>query len=97
MLFEFLTNLGWANVAPVGLALYARSAPKVIASTIIGVFYLQVFISNMLVGWLGGFLERMTAANFWLLHAGLTAGAALILLAVRGPVGRALAPAPAPV
>ena len=94
VLFEVLTNLGWANVAPVGLALYARSAPKAIASTIIGVFYLQVFLSNMLVGWLGGFLERMTAANFWLLHAGLTAGAAIVLLAIRGPVSRALAPMP---
>jgi len=94
VLFELLTNIGWANVAPVGLALYARSAPKAIASTIIGLFYLQVFLSNMMVGWLGGFLERMTAANFWMLHAGLTAGAALILLAIRGPVGRALAPAP---
>lgn len=92
--FEILTNLGWANLAPVGLSLYARSAPKAIAATIIGVFYLHIFVSNMLVGWIGGFLERMTAVNFWLLHAGVTAGAALILLAVRGPVGRALAPKP---
>lgn len=92
--FEILTNLGWANFQPVGMSLYARSAPKAIAYTVIGIFYIQIFLSNMLVGWLGEFLERMTAANFWLLHAGLTAGAALILLACRGPVSRALAPPP---
>jgi POT family proton-dependent oligopeptide transporter len=92
VVFEILTNLGWANLAPVGLALYSRSAPKSIVATVIGVFYLQVFLSNMLVGWLGGLLERMTGADFWLLHAAITAVAALILLGVRGPVSRALAP-----
>ena len=96
VVFEVFTNLGWVNVAPVCLSLYARSAPKPIAATIVGVFYLQLFMSNMLVGWLGGFLDRMSGANFWMLHAALTAGAALILLAVRRPVGRALAPNSSP-
>jgi POT family proton-dependent oligopeptide transporter len=92
VIFEFLTNLGWVNVAPVGLSLYARCAPKPVAATIIGVFYLQVFMSNMLVGWLGGFLERMSGVNFWLMHAAITAGAALVLLTLHGPTGRALEP-----
>ena len=92
VLFNALNELGWANVGPIGLSLYARVAPRAIAATIIGVFYLNVFLSNMMVGWIGGFLEKMSGVNFWLLHAGLTAGAALVLLAFRGSVGRALAP-----
>ena len=35
------------------------------------------------VGWLGGLLEKMPATSFWLLHAGLIAAAAVILLVVR--------------
>ena len=89
LIFELVVNIGWANVSPVSLALYARLAPKGASSTIIGVFYLQFFLSNMLAGWLGGWLEKMSAVNFWLLHAALAGSAALILLLVRGPVGRA--------
>ena len=89
LIFELVVNMGWANVAPVSLALYARLAPKGASSTIIGVFYLQFFLSNMLAGWLGGLLEKMSAVNFWLLHAALAGGAALVLLLVRGPFGRA--------
>ena len=55
----------------------------------------MVFIGNLLVGWLGGLLERMPATNFWLMHAGLIAAAALVLLVLRGAMGRVLAPAAA--
>jgi proton-dependent oligopeptide transporter, POT family len=92
VVFEMFVNLGWANLAPVGIGLFARAAPKATGGTLIGAFYVHVFLSNMMVGWLGGRLETMSGANFWLLHAGLTAVAALILLLVRGPVGRILAP-----
>ena len=92
--FEFVLNLGFANVAPIALGLYSRLAPRPIASTILGVFYLQIFFGNVLVGWLGGFLEKMSGQNFWLLHAAVAGGAALILVLVRAPVARWLAPAP---
>ncbi len=51
--FELLNSLGFANVFPVGLALYARAAPKSVAGTIMGVYYLHLFMANNLVGWLG--------------------------------------------
>ena len=58
----------------------------------IGVYYLHLFAANMTVGWLGGLLEKMPGAHFWLLHAGLVAVGAAGLLAVRSFAGRILAP-----
>jgi len=91
--FEILNDLGFANVFPVGLALYSRASPKGTAGIMIPLYYLHLFMGNMLVGRLGGFLERMPATSFWLMHAGLMAGAVALFLAVRFSVGRALSPA----
>jgi len=93
LLFELLNGLAWANVFPVGMALYARASPKTLAGAMIGVYYLHLFISNNLVGWLGGLLERVTGVEFWLLHATLVGSAALLMLAVWFLFGRVLAPA----
>src|SRR5712692_3885097 len=67
--FHVLNSAGFANVFPVSLALYARVAPAALSATIIGVYYLAFFAGNNLVGWIGGFLEKMPATQFWLLHA----------------------------
>ena len=56
---------------PVGLALYSRAAPRSIGGLMIGVYYLHLFLANMAVGRLGGFLETLGGTSFWLLHAGL--------------------------
>ena len=91
MAFEVLNGLAWANVFPVGLALYARASPKSVAGTMIGVYYLHLFFSNNLVGWLGGLLERLSGVQFWLLHAALVGAAALFMVVVWGSFGRLLA------
>ncbi|MEA3061639.1 MAG: proton-dependent oligopeptide transporter, family [Sphingomonadales bacterium] len=90
--FHVINDIGFANVFPVGIALFSRAAPRAIGGMMIGVYYLHLFACNMLVGWLGGLLEKMPAANFWLLHAGLVAAAAVGLLLVRSRAGRILAP-----
>ncbi len=90
--FHVLNSIGFANIFPVALALYARAAPAAVAATIIGIYYLHLFAANALVGWIGGFLERMPAMQFWLLHAGLALGAGLVFLIVRKVAGRVLAP-----
>jgi proton-dependent oligopeptide transporter, POT family len=93
VLFELLNDLGFANVLPIGLALYSRAAPKGITGLMIGVYYIHLFIGNMLVGKLGGLLDQMPGTSFWLLHTGLMTVSAAILLTVRVVAGRALAPA----
>jgi POT family proton-dependent oligopeptide transporter len=92
VLFQVVNDLGFANVVPIGLALYSRAAPKGLAGMMIGVYYIQLFMGNMLVGKLGGLLDQMPGTSFWLLHAGLMTGAAVVLLAVRVMAGKALAP-----
>ena len=90
--FHILNSAGFANVFPVSLALYARVAPSSLSATIIGVYYLAFFLGNNLVGVIGGFLEKMPATQFWLLHAGL-AGIAGITFVLAGKLfGHLLAP-----
>lgn len=86
--FHVLNSAGFANIFPVSLALYARAAPKAMAATIIGIFYLHLFAANNLVGYLGGLLEKMPATQFWLMHAGLALASGLVFLAVKLRFGR---------
>ena len=78
--FHLVNDLGYALLYPVGLALYSRAAPRSIAGLMIGVFYLHLFLGNMAVGRLGGFLEPLGGTSFWLVHSGLMAVGCGILL-----------------
>jgi POT family proton-dependent oligopeptide transporter len=90
--FHVLNSAGFANIFPVSLALYARVAPPTLSATIIGIYYLAFFAGNNLVGVIGGFLGKMPATQFWLLHAGL-AGVAGVTFFLAGKLfGHLLAP-----
>ncbi len=91
--FEIVNDFAFANIFPIGLALYSRAAPKRLAGLLVGVFYLHLFAANFGVGWLGGLFEKMPATAFWGLHAAIIAVAAGILMLVRFTAGRSLAPA----
>lgn len=90
--FHILNDIGFANVFPVGLALYTRASPKGYAGIMVPVYYLSLFAGNIFVGWLAGRLNTMPAPTFWLMHAGLIGGAGVALLAIRLAFGRSLAP-----
>ena len=90
--FHVLNSAGFANVFPVSLALYARVAPAALSATIIGVYYLAFFAGNNLVGWIGGFLEKMPATQFWMLHAVLAGIAGITFLLAGKLFGHLLAP-----
>jgi POT family proton-dependent oligopeptide transporter len=90
--FHVLNSAGFANVFPVSLALYARVAPAALSATIIGIYYLAFFAGNNLVGWIGGFLEKMPATQFWLLHAALAGIAGVTFLLAGRLFGHLLAP-----
>ncbi|HEY8571216.1 peptide MFS transporter [Phenylobacterium sp.] len=88
-LFHLLNDIGFANVLPVGLALYARSSPRAIAGTVVGIYYLHLFAGNLLVGnVLGARLETMTGTAFWLMHAVLVGGACIAILVIKALFGR---------
>ena len=90
--FHVLNSAGFANVFPVSLALYARVAPPALSATIIGIYYLAFFAANNLVGWIGGFLEKIVATQFWLLHAALAAIAGITFFLAGRIFGHLLAP-----
>ncbi|MBA3883242.1 MAG: hypothetical protein H0X73_11120 [Chthoniobacterales bacterium] len=49
-----------------------------INATVIGLYYLAYFAANIMVGWVGGFYEKWSTTNFWLLHAAFAALEALL-------------------
>jgi POT family proton-dependent oligopeptide transporter len=90
--FHVLNSIGFANIFPVSLALYARVAPAALSATIIGIYYLAFFAANNLVGTIGGLLEKMPATQFWLLHSALCGTAGIIFLLAGHFFGHLLAP-----
>ncbi|HVZ90084.1 MAG TPA: oligopeptide:H+ symporter [Rhizomicrobium sp.] len=90
--FHIVNDLGFSNVLPVGLALYSRAAPKGLGGVMIAVYYLHLFIGNMLIGKLGGLLGTMPDVEFWLLHVAIMAAGAVMLIVVRLLFGNILAP-----
>ena len=90
--FHILNDVGFANVLPVGLALYSRAAPKGLGGTMIAVYYVHLFLGNILTGYLGGLLGTMPDTTFWLMHVVIMAVAAAILLVVRFAFAHLVAP-----
>jgi POT family proton-dependent oligopeptide transporter len=80
--FEVVNELGFALVAPMALSLYSRAAPRPIQGLMIGVYYTSFFLCNVAVGRLGGLLDHMDAATFWLLHAAIVGASAVVLALV---------------
>ena len=89
--YTLVNDIGFANILPVGLALYSRAAPARMQGLMIGIYYLHLFLGNSFVGWLAGLLETMPGSQFWGLHAVLVASAGVGLLLVKLVFGRVLA------
>jgi POT family proton-dependent oligopeptide transporter len=82
---------------PTILALVSRRAPAQVNGAMLGMVFLSLFVSNITMGWVGGFYERMSPAGFWVLDAAIgfvgVLAVALLRLPLRGGLG--LAPAKA--
>src|SRR4029079_13618723 len=57
---------------PTLLALVSGTAPARVNATMMGIVFMSLFMSNNLIGWIGGFYERMSPTAFWTLHAGIS-------------------------
>ena len=90
--FHIINDTGFSMVLPVGLALYSRAAPKGLGGIMIAVYYIHLFIGNNLVGYLGGFLDKMPEAQFWIMHTLIMGAAAALLFFARLFFGHYLAP-----
>jgi POT family proton-dependent oligopeptide transporter len=92
LLYTLVNDIGFANILPVGLALYSRGAPVRLEGLVIGIYYLHLFVGNSFVGWLGGLTDRMSNVSFWGLHAALVGSAAVLMMLYRAAFGRMIAP-----
>jgi len=90
--FHVINDLGFANVLPVGLALYSRAAPKGFGGMMIAVYYLHLLIGNMVTGRIGALLGTIPDPKFWLIHVAAMGISAALLLFVRFAFGKILAP-----
>jgi POT family proton-dependent oligopeptide transporter len=90
--FHIINDIGFANVLPVGLALYSRAAPKGLGGMMIAVYYVHLFMGNLLTGHLGGLYGTMPNTTFWFMHVALMGIAAVLLLVARIAFGSFLVP-----
>jgi len=88
-----VNGIGYSNMFPVSLALYSRAAPRAVAGTIVGIYYLYLFTANTLVGWIGGKLDVMAISDFWMLHVAMIVASGLVFVAVKLLFGKLLQPA----
>ena len=82
-----LQGIAFIYYWPTLLALVSRAAPPKINATMMGICFLVLFVANNLIGWIGTYYEQMTPLSFWLLHAGIAAAGALLVV-VLGPMLR---------
>lgn len=68
---------------PTLLALVSRVTPPRLKSTLMGAAFLSLFISNSVIGRLGGFYEAMTPSAFWLMHAAIAVAGGLLIMTLR--------------
>jgi POT family proton-dependent oligopeptide transporter len=79
---------------PTLLALASRAAPASVNATLMGIAMATLFMSNTLVGWIGGWYERLDPAEFWALHAAIAAGGGALVALFRRRLGETLQPGP---
>jgi POT family proton-dependent oligopeptide transporter len=75
---------------PTLLALVSCAAPAGVNATMMGVAFLSLFLSNMIIGWLGRFYEPMGPLAFWVMHAAIAVCGALLVLVLGRPLRRIL-------
>jgi len=78
--FHLISNIGWLFFSPIATAFVTRAAPRSVNATMLGVYYLSIFIGSVVSGRLGGLYESLTAAQFWMLHAAIVTGGGVLIL-----------------
>jgi len=90
ILYDVLLGVAFLYYWPTLLAVVSRAAPPAIKSTMMGVAFLTLFLSNITIGWAGGFYEHMAPATFWAIHAGVAATGAVLAALLARPLARVL-------
>jgi len=88
--FHVVSNVGWVYFSPVVTTLVLTRAPESTRGTMYGIATLAVTGGSLISGRLGGLYERVSAAEFWLIHAAIVGAAGVIFLVLARPLGRRL-------
>jgi POT family proton-dependent oligopeptide transporter len=91
-LYSAALGLSFLYYWPTLLALVSRAAPAKVNATLMGLAFMSLFISNTLIGWVGGFYEKMLPAQFWAMHAAIAAGGGLLVALFGRRLSQALDP-----
>ena len=92
LLYSAVLGVSFLYYWPTLLALVSRTAPARVNATMMGLTFMSLFISNNLIGWIGGFYERMSPALFWTMHAAIATGGGLLVALFGRRLGRVLEP-----
>jgi POT family proton-dependent oligopeptide transporter len=85
-----ILTIGELFLSPVGLSLVTKLAPARMVSMLMGMWFLSSFAGNYLAGYIGMFWERIPKQSFFAILSLLSMGAGLGMLAVLGPLKRAI-------
>jgi proton-dependent oligopeptide transporter, POT family len=91
-LYSSLLGIAFLFYWPTLLALVSRAAPAPVKATLMGLCFMTYFVANSLIGWIGGFYEKMSPTAFWTLHAAIGAAGGLLVLLFGQRLGRLLEP-----
>jgi proton-dependent oligopeptide transporter, POT family len=81
-----IITLGELYLSPIGLSLVSKVSPGRMVSMMMGVWFLTSFVGNLVGGWLGSFWTLMDKSAFFLMIAGVSAFAGLVILAFNRPL-----------
>lgn len=81
-----IITVGELYLSPVGLSLVTKVAPARILSMMMGVWLATSFTGGFLAGWLGSFWSRMEKPHFFLMIAGISALAGVLIFLCRWPL-----------
>ena len=90
IMYDVLLGVAFLYYWPTLLALVSRAAPAGLKATLMGCVFLSLFISNILIGWIGGYYEHMTPAMFWAMEAGIAGVGGVLALVLNKPLMRRL-------
>jgi len=73
VIYDVLLGVAFLYYWPTLLALVSRAAPPHLRATMMGTVFLSLFLGNITIGWLGSLFDRMSALEFWAMHAAIAA------------------------
>ncbi len=88
--FNLVLTIGELYLSPVGLSLVCKLAPVRMVSMLMGVWFLTAFAGNYTAGYLGQFWNVLPRTYFFLMVAGVTGLAGVIILLLLKPLKRAI-------